>query len=690
MTAVTAISGCREKNPLLGDYGTPFDTPPFDRINPGHYEPAFAEAIKRKRAEVDAIAGSTEAPTFENTVVALELSGELLNDVAGVFFNINGAETNDTIQEIARRVQPLLTELENDISLNEALFGRIKTVYENRDTLALTSEQRMLLERTYKGFIRNGAGLDEAAKARYREITDQLGRLTLAFGQNLLEETNGFTYNIIDSALVADLPQFVRDAMAAEAKERGEKGWTVTLQGPSINPFLMYSGNRQLKEILWRKYNSRGFAGGDHDNSQTVKQIAGLRLEMAKLLGYNAYADYVLEERMAGNADNVNALLGELLEKCRPYAEREYRAVGEYARKQTGDPKFVMMPWDFGYFNEKYRNETFALSQEEIKPYLKLENVQQAVFMLAGKLYGITFKENAAIPVYHPDVKAYEVYDADGKYLAILYMDFFPRKGKRPGAWMNTFREMYVDRDGKEVRPLVTVCCNFTKPTAGEPSLLTFDELTTILHEFGHALHGIFAQGLYPSLTGTGVYRDFVELPSQIMENWATEKEFLDLWAVHYQTGERMPQELIDKITASKNYLASYLTLRQLSFGFNDMAWHSITSPVEVTVDQFERKAIAATQLFPPVDGTCISTAFGHIFSGGYAAGYYSYKWAEVLEADAYSLFEEKGIFNRDVAGSFRGNILSKGGSESPMELYVRFRGHKPEVEALLAKIGVK
>ena len=543
-----------------------------------------------------------------------------------------------------------------------------------------------MLEKTYKGFARSGAALSDGDKKIYRELTARLSELSLQFNQNSLAATNAFTLHVTDPAVVGELPDFVREGMAAEAKERGLDGWVVTLQIPSMVPFMTYSSNRALKEKLWRAYNTR-CVGGEFDNSAIVEEIADKRLQLAGLLGYETYADYVLEERMAEGSPTVNAFLAELLDRAVEAARRDVETVAGYARAQGFDAE--LMPWDFGYYSEKLKHERYELSEELTKPYFQLENVRRGMFELANRLYGITLRENPEIPVYHPDVKAYEVFDADGSFLAVLYMDFFPRASKRGGAWMTEFRQQGVE-NGVETRPLISVVYNFTKPTDSLPSLLTFDEVTTMLHEFGHALHGIFAAGTYPSLTGTAVYRDFVELPSQIMENWAYEKEFLDLFAVDYRTGEKMPAELIRRILDAKNYLAAYSHIRQVAYGLCDMAWHSISEPVKMPVVDFEKKAIARAQVLPYVDGQCTSTSFGHIFSGGYAAGYYSYKWAEVLEADAFSLFKEKGIFDRETAASFRENILSKGGSEHPMKLYVRFRGHKPDTQALFDKMGIE
>ena len=615
--------------------------------------------------------------------MALERQGELLNRIAGLFFNLLEADTSDEMQQIAQRVQPKLTELSNDISLNPELFARVKQVYEHPGRLR--KEDRKLLEDTYQSFARSGAALSDADKELYRKYTSELSGLTLRFGQNALAATNAFTLNITDPKVVAELPAFVREGMAAEAKARGEKGWTVTLQHPSYLPFMTYSSNRELKEKLWKASNSRAL-GGEFDNTEIVKKIANTRLKIANLLGYKCYADYVLERRMAENTKTVNDFLAELLAATKSYADADYRTVSDYAA--TLGFKGQLMPWDWSYYTEKYKDEKYALNDELVKPYLKLENVKKGVFMLANKLYGLNFTPDDKIEVYHPDVTAYDVTDADGRFMAVLYLDFFPRESKRSGAWMTEFRGTKIE-DGKEIRPLVSLVMNFTKPTETAPSLLTFDELETFLHEFGHALHGMLGEGKYESQTGTNVYRDFVELPSQLMENWATEKEFLDLWAVHYETGEPMPAEIVDRIVAAQNYLAAYANVRQLSFGMTDMAWHTLTEPFEGDVEQFEAVSMAPTQVLPVVSGTAMAPAFGHIFSGGYAAGYYGYKWAEVLEADAFSLFKEKGIFNREAASSFRENVLSKGGTEHPMELYVRFRGHKPETRALIEKMGL-
>ncbi len=672
------------QNPLLAEWDTPHQTPPFSKIELEHFEPAIDAAIACARAEIEAIVTNPAKPTFGNTIVALERNGELLGRVSGVFYNLMGTEATPEMQEVAQRIQPKLTELGNDISLNPALFERVKAVYE-KSKIGLSKIDKKLLEDTYKGFARSGAALSEEDKELYRQYSNELSALTLQFGQNALKATNAYTLNITDQKQVEELPDFVKESLAAEAKARGEKGWTVTLQAPSYVPFLTYSSNRALKEQLWKASNSRAL-GGEFDNSEVIKGIVNTRLKIANLLGYETYADYVLEERMAENKATVNGFLEELLTATKEYADQDYKTISEYAASKGFEGE--LMPWDWAYYNEQYKDEKYALSDEVVKPYFKLENVKKGVFMLANKLYGLNFTETKEIEGYHPETTVYEVTDKNGRHMAVLYLDFHPRATKRAGAWMTDFRGSKIV-DGVETRPLVSLVMNFSKPTETKPALLTFDEVETFLHEFGHGLHGILAEGEYGSMTGTAVYRDFVELPSQIMENWATEKEFLDLWAEHYETGEKMPAEIIDRIVAAQNYLAAYANVRQLSFGMSDMAWHTLTEPFEGDVEQFEQQAMAPTQVLPVVAGTAMAPAFTHIFSGGYAAGYYGYKWAEVLEADAFSMFKEQGIFNEEVATSFRENILSKGGTEHPMDLYVKFRGHKPATQALIDKMNL-
>lgn len=675
------------ENPLVKEWNTPFQTPPFNSIKTEHYKPAMLYAIEQAKQEVNAIIVNRARPDFENTIVALERAGGLLNSISGVFFNINECMTSDQLQQIYMEIIPDLTAYGNDVSMNPLLFAKVKEVYDQRDDIALTTEQRMLLEKTYKSFIRSGALLEGAAKEEYRKVSEELSMLTNQYQMNVLAEQNAFFLNITNKKDLAGLPDYVIAAAREEAKARKQKGWTFTLQYPSFSPFMQYADNRDLREKMWRASAFEANNNNDKDNKEIARKIANLRLRMAQLLGYSSYAEYALEERMAQNPQTVNKFINDLFEASMPFAEKEMKEVQDYANAHG----FVgqIQRWDFSYWSEKLKNDKYAMDPNMFKPYFKLENVKKGVFDLADRLYNIEFRENNQIEKYHPDVTVYEVYDkADGKFLAVLYMDFFPRESKRSGAWMTAFREQYIDENGNDVRPLIQLVCNFTKPTSKEPSLLTFDEVNTFLHEFGHCLHGIFASGTYQSISGTSVYRDFVELPSQIMENFATEKEFLDMFAVHYKTGEKIPQELIDKLIASQRYLAGYMSVRQLSFGMIDMAWHTITSPYTGDVIAMEKNAIAKTELMPVVENSVMTTSFGHIFAGGYAAGYYGYKWAEVLDADAFAAFKEKGIFNREVSTSFRKNILSQGGKKHPMELYKAFRGHEPTNEALLRRCG--
>lgn len=675
------------ENPLVKEWNTPFQTPPFNSIKTEHYKPAMLYAIEQAKQEVNAIIVNRARPDFENTIVALERAGGLLNRISGVFFNINECMTSDQLQQIYMEIIPDLTAYGNDVSMNPLLFAKVKEVYDQRDDIALTTEQRMLLEKTYKSFIRSGALLEGAAKEEYRKVSEELSMLTNQYQMNVLAEQNAFFLNITNKKDLAGLPDYVIAAAREEAKARKQKGWTFTLQYPSFSPFMQYADNRDLREKMWRASAFEANNNNDKDNKEIARKIANLRLRMAQLLGYSSYAEYALEERMAQNPQTVNKFINDLFEASMPFAEKEMKEVQDYANAHG----FVgqIQRWDFSYWSEKLKNDKYAMDPSMFKPYFKLENVKKGVFDLADRLYNIEFRENKQIEKYHPDVTVYEVYDkADGKLLAVLYMDFFPRESKRSGAWMTAFREQYIDENGNDVRPLIQLVCNFTKPTSKEPSLLTFDEVNTFLHEFGHCLHGIFASGTYQSISGTSVYRDFVELPSQIMENFATEKEFLDMFAVHYKTGEKIPQELIDKLIASQRYLAGYMSVRQLSFGMIDMAWHTITSPYTGDVIAMEKNAIAKTELMPVVENSVMTTSFGHIFAGGYAAGYYGYKWAEVLDADAFAAFKEKGIFNREVSTSFRKNILSQGGKKHPMELYKAFRGHEPTNEALLRRCG--
>ena len=684
--ALALITGCNMKNPLLTESTAPFGAPQFDKIQNEHYLPAFEAGIAEAKAEIDAIIANEEEPTFENTIEAMEYAGETLNNVASIFYNLMEANTNDEMQQIAEKLSPMLTEYEMYVSLSAPLFERVKTVYEKRNELGLDKDQMKILENNYKGFVRGGANLSDEDKELYSKWSEELSLATLQFSKNVLAATNAYVLNITDEADLAGLPEFVRTMAAETAAEKGLEGWAFTLDAPSYSPFLKYSENRELRRQIWTAYNTRAI-GGEFDNTEIVKKIVDLRIRIANILGYETYADYALEERMAKSKTTVNEFIMNLLEPSLPYARKDVADVFAYAKK-NGFEGSRLESWDFSYWSEKYQQAEYSLSAEELKPYFQLENCIDAVFGLASRLYGISFTELDNVPVYHEDVKVYEVKDADGSHLALFYADFFPRASKRGGAWMTEFRGQSI-KDGVERRPFISTVMNFTKPTADAPALITHDELTTFLHEFGHALHGMFAQGRYGSLTGTNVSRDFVELPSQIMENWAFEPEYLNSFAKHYQTGEPIPAELIEKIVAAKNYLAGYAQVRQLHYGLLDMSWHTLTElPSESTVD-FEAKALAPYAVMPAVEGTAFSGSFSHIFSGGYSAGYYSYKWAEVLEADAFSLFKEKGIFNTEVAASFRENILSKGGTDDAAVLYRNFRGHDPQPEALMQKLGL-
>ena len=684
--ALALITGCTMKNPLLTESSAPFGAPQFDKIENEHYLPAFEAGIAEAKAEIDAIIANEEEPTFENTIEAMEYAGETLNNVAGIFYNLMEANTNEQMQTIAEQISPMLTEYEMYVSLNPVLFEKVKTVYEKRNELGLDQDQMKLLEDNYKSFVRGGANLSDEDKELYSKWSEELSLTTLQFSKNVLAATNAYVLNITDEADLAGLPEFVRTMAAETAAEKGLEGWAFTLDAPSYSPFLKYSEKRDLRKQIWTAYNTRAI-GGEFDNTEIVRKIVDLRIKIANILGYETYADYALETRMAKDRKTVTEFIMNLLEPSLPYAKKDVADVFAYAKK-NGFEGDRLESWDFSYWSEKYQQAEYSLSAEELKPYFQLESCIDAVFGLASRLYGISFQELDNVPVYHEDVKVYEVKDADGSHLALFYADFFPRASKRGGAWMTEFRGQSI-KDGVEKRPFISIVCNFTKPTADAPALITHDELTTFLHEFGHALHGIFAQGRYGSLTGTNVSRDFVELPSQIMENWAFEPEYLNSFAKHYQTGEPIPGELIEKIVAAKNYLAGYAQVRQLHYGLLDMSWHTLTAlPSESTVE-FEKKALAPYAVMPAVEGTAFSGSFSHIFSGGYSAGYYSYKWAEVLEADAFSLFKEKGIFNTEVSGSFRENILSKGGTEEASVLYRNFRGHDPEPQALMEKLGL-
>lgn len=673
-------------NPLLQSYNTPFGTIPFDLIKNEHFLPAIKEAIAQGKEDIKRITASKEVPDFENTVVALERSGELVGSVSSVFFNLNSAETNDEIQKLAREISPLLSEYSNDILLDQELFVKIKTVYDKKDKLTLSPEQNTLLAKTYKSFVRNGANLSEDKKLKLREIDKDLSQLSLLFGEHVLKETNDFSLEVTDEKQLSGLPPFVLEAAAIAAKEKGKEGWIFTLQFPSYIPFMTYADNRALREKMFYAFGSKAFKGDDNDNKKIVLDIVRLRHERANLLGYKSHADFVLEERMAESPAKVSAFLDNLLKYAKPIGERELKELSEYAKSIGGPEKLAR--WDISYYSEKLKKEKYSIDDEMLKPYFKLENVIDGVFKVSGKLYGLKFKEINNVQVYHPDVKVYEVLDEQDKHVAVFYADFFPRAGKRNGAWMTSFRGQ-KKVNGNDIRPHVSIVCNFTKPTGTQPSLLTFNEVTTLFHEFGHALHGMLANGTYESLSGTSVYWDFVELPSQVFENWVYEKDSLDLFAKHYETGAAIPLELVQKIKESANFMEAYQTVRQVGLAQLDMGWHSGKAQDVKDVGAYEKDLQKATDLLPAAEGANTSCSFSHIFQGGYSSGYYSYKWAEVLDADAFEFFQEKGIFNKDTATLFKTHVLSAGGSEHPMELYKRFRGKEPSPEALLRRTGM-
>ena len=678
------------QNPFYGQYHTPHGTVPFDRIETEHYEPAILEGIKLQNAEIEAIIQNPEKADFSNTIEAFEESGELLDKVVAVFGNMLSAETNDDLQELAQKIMPLLSEHSNNITLNEKLFARVKEVYNQKETLQLTQEQKQLLENAYNSFVRHGANLEGEAREEYRRLTNELSKLTLTFSENNLKETNAYQMLLTKKESLAGLPEIIIEAAAETAKSEEKEGWAFTLHAPSYVPFMTYSDNRDLRQKLYMAYNTKCTHDNEFNNIDIVKNIANTRMKIAQLLGYKDYAEYTLKKRMAENSESVYKLLNQLLEAYAPTAQQEYKEIQELAREEQGDD-FVVMPWDWSYYSNKLKDKKFNINEEMLRPYFELEQVKRGVFGLAEKLYGITFRKNTEIPVYHKEVEAFEVFDKDGKFLAVLYTDFHPRLGKRAGAWMTSYKDQWIDKKtGENSRPHVSVVMNFTKPTENKPALLTFNEVETFLHEFGHSLHGMFANSTYRSLSGTNVYWDFVELPSQIMENFAIEKDFLNTFARHYQTGEVLPDELIKRLVDASNFNIAYACLRQLSFGLLDMAWYTRDTPFEGDVKAYEQEAWKDAQILPIVPEACMSTQFSHIFAGGYAAGYYSYKWAEVLDADAFSLFKQKGIFNQEVADSFRNNILSKGGTEHPMVLYKRFRGQEPSIDALLIRNGIK
>ena len=675
------------QNPFLTAYNTPHETTPFHLIQTEHFEPAVSAGIEEQNREIEEIIHNPETPTFANTIVALERSGKTLDRITTVFGNLLSAETYDEMQAIAERIMPQLTEHSNNISLNEKLFSRIKSVYESEEKFSLNQEEKMLLHNTYDGFIRSGANLSEKQKERFRELSSELSILTLKFSQNNLKEKNSYELPLTSEQLEG-LPESAMAAYAQTAKEKGKENYIVTLDAPSYIPFMKYCKNRELREQLHRAYNTQCTHENEYNNLEIVKKLVNLRLERAQLLGFETAADYVLSKRMAANSNNVYQLLNQLLEAYTPTALKEVAEVQALAKEQEGED-FQLMPWDWAYYSRILKEKKFNLDEESLRPYFELNRVIEGVFDLATRLYGITFQENKDIPVYHADVKAYEVYDKDNTFLAVLYTDFHPRASKRSGAWMTSYKEQWTDEKGNS-RPHVSVTMNFTKPSAEKPALLTFGEVNTFLHEFGHALHGMFANTTYQSMSGTNVYWDFVELPSQIMENFAIEKEFLNTFAKHYQTGEPIPSELIQRLVDASNFNVAYACLRQLSFGFLDMAWYTRTTPFDGDVRTYEKEAWQKAQVLPDIEDACMTVQFSHIMAGGYSAGYYSYKWAEVLDADAFSLFKEKGIFNEETANSFRENVLSKGGTEHPMVLYKNFRSKEPNINALLERNGIK
>ena len=672
-------------NPLLTKSTLPFGAPQFDKIENQHYIPAFKQAIAEAKAEIDAIINNPDEPTFENTIEALEYAGSTLNQVSHIFYNLLEANTNEEMQNIAEEISPLTTEFSMYVSLNESLFQRVNKIYDHKNNKNLNAEETRLLEKTYESFARNGANLSPKNKEIYSKYIEELSLLSLQFGKNVLAATNAFSLNLTDENDLVGLPDYVKEQAADAAKDKGLEGWLFNLTAPSYIPFMKFSERRDLREKMYRAYNTRAF-GGELDNSHIIKRIAELRILTAKLLGYTNYAEYKTERRMVKNPDAISDFLNKLLTPALPKARQEVAELNIYA-KANGFEEENIMPWDFSFYAEKLRLEKYDLNDEQLKPYFQLEHCINAIFDLANKLYGLTFNELKDIPVYHQDVKVYDVKDQDDSHLALFYADFFPRESKRGGAWMTEFRGQRIYNNIDE-RPLISIVTNFTKPTTDTPSLITHDEFTTLLHEFGHALHGIITKGKYESMTGTSVDHDFVELPSQIMENWCYEPEYLNTFAKHYQTGETIPSELIKKIVESKNYLSAYYHIRQLQFGILDMAWHTLTEIFENDSLSFEKNALSATNVLPSIPECIISTAFSHIFAGGYCAGYYSYKWAEVLAADGFSLFKEKGIFNKDVASSFR-ELLTKGDSIDPAVLYRNFRSHDPEPEALLKQLGI-
>ena len=685
------MSEQQHKNPFFEQYNTVHETVPFGDFTLADVEEAFVEGIKRDDELIEKITNNPEKPTFDNTIIYREEGKEhyysVLDKVSTAFFNLLSADTNDEMDQLAQKIQPMLTKHANDVTLNPKLFERIK--YVHRHHRKLTPEEKVLLDDTYKGLVRSGALLDDKGKERLRQLTEEAGMLSLQFSQNLLKENKAFQLHITDENDLDGLPESAREAAALNAKEQEKEGWVFTLDFPSYNPFMTYSTRRELRRRMYMEKNTVACHGNGEDNREICKRLINLRREMAQLLGYKTYADYVLERRMAENKKNVYRLLDQLIDAYMPTAVKEVEAIEKFARKTEGKD-FKIEPWDFAFYSHKLKLKKYNIDAEMLRPYLQLDKVIDGVFGLANRLYGITFKENKDIKVYHPDVKAYEVFDNDGKYLAMFYADFYPRQGKQGGAWMTQYQGQFIDRKGVNVRPHVSVVMNFTKPTDDKPALLTLGEVETFLHEFGHSLHGMFANTRFESMSGTNVRWDFVELPSQFMENYAVEKEFLRTFAFHYETGEPLPDELIDRIVKSRNYNAAYACMRQVSFGLLDMAYYTLKEPFDEDIMEFEKKAWKRAMVTKQTEGTCMTVQFSHIMAGGYSAGYYSYKWAEVLDADAFSVFKRNGIFDRETAQRFRDCILSKGGTEHPMTLYKRFRGGEPTIKALLKRNGIK
>ena len=681
--AVSPVFG-QKNNPLLGEWKTPHQTPPFAEIKTEHYRPAVEKGMDEARKNIDAITSSKDKPTFENTILALEKSSALLDKVTSILFNMNESNTNEELQKIVLEISPKLTSFSNNIYMNEKLFERVKVVYEGEEMKSLSNEQKMLVDKTYRAFLRTGATLDKEAKKQYKANAEELSKLSQKFKQNVLADNNNYFMHITNKDELKGLPQNAINSAAEEARKRNLEGWVITLDYPSYGPFMQYADNRTRRQELWTAYNSKGNRDNENNNNEIIQKIANLRLQQANILGYKTYADYVLSERMAESTANVEKFLNELLQSAMPVAKSDVLNVNEYAKNNGAD--LDIQRWDYSYYSEKLKEAKYAFNGEMLRPYFQLDKVRDGIFKLYEMLYGLTFKENSDIQIYHPDVKAYEVFDGN-RFMGVLYLDMYPRASKRGGAWKTSFRGQYRE-NGVDTRPLIQVVCNFSKPVGDTPSLLSFDEVETFLHETGHAIHGMLSDVTYESLSGTATYRDFVELPSQIMENWATEPEFLKLFAYHYQTNEPLPVEYIEKLKQSENFNSGYYCVRQLSLGLTDMAYHTITAPTAKSAEEIERYAMAPTELLPEIKGTTTSTSFSHIFAGGYAVGYYGYKWAEVLDADAFSKFKDNGIFDKVTAEKFRKEVLSRGGTEHPAVLFHNFMGREPNNEALLIRSG--